>query len=324
MAPTSSGSWPTLSGAPTTRRSRPCSGTWSGRAGSATTPSRHCAPSPGRPQRAPGQARTRAVRPARPPALLRRHAVGAARGAGRWSLLPALETDPTRRAHAVAETLLERHGVVTRGAVMSERVPGGFAAVYKVLSAFEDTGRCRRGYFVDGLGAAQFGTAGAVDRLRTFMRDLTAPRSRQPLALAATDPANPYGAALPGRRQESRAPARAQGRRTGRAGGRRARRSTSSAAARPCSPSPRTRRSWRTAAGARPRVSKGRSAGSPSRRPTAPDPGRRTPTSAAGDRERRLHRDPARPSPEGLSTVPEGDTVSRRRTSSTRASPDRY
>ncbi len=71
-------------------------------------------------------------------------------------------------ARAYAERLLDRHGVVTRGAVMSERVPGGFAAVYKVLSAFEDSGRCRRGYFVAGLGAAQFGTAGAVDRLRTF------------------------------------------------------------------------------------------------------------------------------------------------------------
>ena len=88
--------------------------------------------------------------------------------AGRWALLPALDTDPTRRAHAAAERLLDRHGVVTRGAVQSERTPGGFAAVYKVLSAFEDSGRCRRGYFVDGLGAAQFGTAGAVDRLRTF------------------------------------------------------------------------------------------------------------------------------------------------------------
>ena len=88
--------------------------------------------------------------------------------AGRWALLPTLDTDPTRRAHATAERLLDRHGVVIRGAVVSERSPGGFAAAYKVLSAFEDTGRCRRGYFVDGLGAAQFGTAGAIDRLRTF------------------------------------------------------------------------------------------------------------------------------------------------------------
>jgi len=118
--------------------------------------------------------------------------------AGRWALLPELDDDPTRRAHAAAEGLLERHGVVIRGAVVAERLPGGFAAVYKVLSAFEDSGRCRRGYFVEGLGAAQFGTAGAVDRLRTFATtdDVSASSARTALALAATDPANPYGAAL--------------------------------------------------------------------------------------------------------------------------------
>lgn len=115
---------------------------------------------------------------------------------GRWALLPLVDTDPTRRAHAVAENLLDRHGVVTRGAVVSERVPGGFAAVYRVLSAFEESGRCRRGYFVAGLGAAQFGTAGSVDRLRSFDE---IPPGTEPtaVALAATDPANPYGAALP-------------------------------------------------------------------------------------------------------------------------------
>ena len=82
---------------------------------------------------------------------------------------------------------------------MSERVPGGFAGVYKVLSAFEDSGRCRRGYFVDSLGAAQFGGPGAVDRLRSFSRDVgEAPLDKvRSVALAATDPANPYGAALP-------------------------------------------------------------------------------------------------------------------------------
>jgi len=116
--------------------------------------------------------------------------------AGRWSLLPLIDTDPTRRAHATAENLLERHGVVTRGAATSERVPGGFAGVYRVLSAFEESGRCRRGYFVAGLGAAQFGTAGAIDRLRTFT-DLAPGAEPVALALAATDPANPYGAALP-------------------------------------------------------------------------------------------------------------------------------
>ena len=128
--------------------------------------------------------------------------------AGRWSLLPDLEQDATRRAHASAEGLLERHGVVTRGAVTSERVPGGFAGVYKVLSAFEDSGRCRRGYFIGSLGAAQFGVPGAVDRLRSFSKELAAPpadpwdtgateEKRTAVALAATDPANPYGAALP-------------------------------------------------------------------------------------------------------------------------------
>jgi ATP-dependent Lhr-like helicase len=95
--------------------------------------------------------------------------------------------------------MLERHGVVTRGAVVSERTLGGFAAVYKVLSAFEDSGRCRRGYFVEGLGAAQFGTAGAVDRLRTFAdaRGDSGEQKPQAVTLAATDPANPFGAALP-------------------------------------------------------------------------------------------------------------------------------
>jgi ATP-dependent helicase Lhr and Lhr-like helicase len=119
--------------------------------------------------------------------------------AGRWALLPELEPDVTRRAHASAEALLERHGIVTRGAVTSERVPGGFAGVYKVLSAFEDSGRCRRGYFIASLGAAQFGVPGAVDRLRSFSRDPGAEPGGKPaaVALAATDPANPYGAALP-------------------------------------------------------------------------------------------------------------------------------
>ncbi len=113
--------------------------------------------------------------------------------AGRWWLLPDREPDTTRRGHALAETLLDRYGVVIRGAVMAERTPGGFAAVYPVLKALEETGRCRRGYFVDGLGAAQFALPGAVDRLRaTASSDGT-----RALVLAATDPANPYGAALP-------------------------------------------------------------------------------------------------------------------------------
>ena len=115
--------------------------------------------------------------------------------AGRWSLLPTAETDATRRAYASAEVLLDRYGVVTRGAVASERLPGGFAAVYKVLSGFEESGRCRRGYFVGSLGAAQFATNGAVDRLRSFSADGGRAQVRA-VTLAATDPANPYGAAL--------------------------------------------------------------------------------------------------------------------------------
>ena len=101
------------------------------------------------------------------------------------------------RAHATAEALLDRHGVVTRGAVASEGIPGGFALVYKVLSRFEESGRARRGYFIEGLGAAQFATGATVDRLRSFTREADSTEPPTALALAATDPANPYGAALP-------------------------------------------------------------------------------------------------------------------------------
>lgn len=121
--------------------------------------------------------------------------------AGRWSLLPEREPDPTARAHAQAEILLDRHGVVTRGAVAAERVSGGFAAAYRVLSGFEDAGRVRRGYFVEGLGASQFAGTGAIDRLRADARpagDISASEGGlRTVVLAAADPANPYGAALP-------------------------------------------------------------------------------------------------------------------------------
>ncbi|NEA97489.1 ATP-dependent helicase [Streptomyces sp. SID13726] len=86
--------------------------------------------------------------------------------AGRWSLLPQRDSDPTVRAHALARTLLDRHGVVTRGAVAAEGVEGGFSATYRILSVFEESGQARRGYVVEGLGAAQFAMDGAVDRLR--------------------------------------------------------------------------------------------------------------------------------------------------------------
>ncbi|MFB9660535.1 ATP-dependent helicase [Glycomyces mayteni] len=127
--------------------------------------------------------------------------------AGRWSLLPAPEPDPTVRAHALAHTLLDRHGVVTRGAVAAEGVEGGFAKVYRVLSAFEESGRARRGYVVDGLGAAQFAMEGAVDRLRATANrgDATA------VVLAAADPANAYGAALPWPEADGHKPGRKAG-----------------------------------------------------------------------------------------------------------------
>jgi len=118
--------------------------------------------------------------------------------AGRWSALPGPEPDSTVRAHHQAELLLGRHGVLTRGAVTAEGVPGGFATLYKVLSSFEDAGRCQRGYFVESLGGAQFAVASTVDRLRGCTDDVDAQRpDYRAVVLAAADPANPYGAALP-------------------------------------------------------------------------------------------------------------------------------
>jgi ATP-dependent Lhr-like helicase len=116
---------------------------------------------------------------------------------GRWSTVPARDLDPTRRALVAADTLLDRYGLVTRGSVAGERVAGGFAGVYPVLKAAEESGRARRGYFVDGLGAAQFALPGAVDRLRSQARPDDVREAAPTLVLAATDPANPYGAALP-------------------------------------------------------------------------------------------------------------------------------
>jgi ATP-dependent Lhr-like helicase len=130
-----------------------------------------------------------------------RKAVGPPAAAGRWSLVaPLLEPRPsaTESAHARALQLVERYGVLTRESALGEGVEGGFAGVYPVLKALEERGRIRRGYFVEGLGAAQFAEAGAVDRLR----DLAAAQDRDGSAdddlvvLAATDPAQPYGAAL--------------------------------------------------------------------------------------------------------------------------------
>ncbi|MGH3621422.1 MAG: Lhr family helicase, partial [Sciscionella sp.] len=123
--------------------------------------------------------------------------LGPPTASGRWSLTPPHEPDPTRRAHASAEAFLSRHGVLTRGALDTERVTGGFSAVYKVLRAMEESGQVVRGYVVEGLGAAQFAARGAVDRLRALSRStLQMPSEPTAIVLAAADPAQPYGAAL--------------------------------------------------------------------------------------------------------------------------------
>jgi ATP-dependent Lhr-like helicase len=134
---------------------------------------------------------------------------------GRWSLTEAflragaggIEIGARRRT--LAELLLERYGIVTREQVLAEGIPGGFSILYDALGQLETLGVCRRGYFIEGLGGAQFALPGAVERLRAQRADEQAP----PLVLAATDPAQPYGAALPWpkRDDESRRPQRVAG-----------------------------------------------------------------------------------------------------------------
>ncbi len=145
---------------------------------------------------------------ARRPRMGRLTTLGPPEAAGRWSLVgsglwdgpavAATKASPTERAHQLALALLDRHGVLVRESVMAEGVEGGFSAVYPILRALEEAGRIRRGYFVSGLGAAQFALAGALERLRT-LRDPDGGNGDDSLVhlLAAADPANPYGAALP-------------------------------------------------------------------------------------------------------------------------------
>jgi ATP-dependent Lhr-like helicase len=129
---------------------------------------------------------------------------------GRWSLTEALfRNAPAEgpRLRAQAELMLERYGIVTRETVLAEGVPGGFSSLYGELSNLEILGTARRGYFVEGLGGAQFALAGAVERLRGLPQ-----RDNDYLILAATDPAQPYGAALRWpKRAEGRRPARTPG-----------------------------------------------------------------------------------------------------------------
>jgi ATP-dependent Lhr-like helicase len=137
--------------------------------------------------------------------------LGPPEAAGRWSLVDASVgpgASPTERLHALALALLDRHGVLTREAVAGEGVGGGFAGIYPVLRALEDSGRIRRGYFVDGLGAAQFAQAGALDRLRAVRESVEPGAPQRVHLLAAADPANAYGAALawPRRSDQDRRP----------------------------------------------------------------------------------------------------------------------
>ena len=176
--------------------------------------------------RSPGRPASGSVSRARRPQMGRVVALGPPRAQGRWSLVarpqwedeldskepaavslsaprpgPASASPPgsataaanTAGSVALAEILLERYGVLTRDAVKSEGVPGGFASVYPVLKAMEESGRVRRGYFVTGLGGVQFAAPGAVDRLRSLREPEREPKA---LVLAATDPANPYGTLL--------------------------------------------------------------------------------------------------------------------------------
>src|SRR6185369_5699075 len=151
---------------------------------------------------APLRAKRRYGMPAaerRPRRFSRSRVSGDVATAGRWSPAGRLFAgDTVSGAHdrrALAELLLERQGIVTRDGGRAEGIPGGYGAVYGELKALETVGSCRRGYFVEGLGGAQFALPGAVERLR----ELRPQEDDEPdvLVLAAADPAQPYGAALP-------------------------------------------------------------------------------------------------------------------------------
>ncbi|HWF36002.1 MAG TPA: DEAD/DEAH box helicase [Solirubrobacteraceae bacterium] len=163
--------------------------------------------------RAQAQHRSRTARAGRFAA--RRHSGAAAQVQGRWSLTAPLLADApnvSARRRALAELLLERYGILTREQVRAEGVPGGFSSIYPELSQLETLGIARRGYFVEGLGGAQFALPGAVERLRAQ----TSGDSDAPVVLAAVDPAQPYGAALPWPKRDDdeggrRGPARVPG-----------------------------------------------------------------------------------------------------------------
>jgi ATP-dependent Lhr-like helicase len=140
----------------------------------------------------------------------RRSESASAQVQGRWSLTDPLlraQVDPAARRRAIGELLLERYGILTREQVLAEGIPGGLSSIYSELSQLETLGIARRGYFLEGLGGAQFALPGAVERLRSRPSGDDEP----PLVLSAVDPAQPYGAALPWPRVQARRPARTAG-----------------------------------------------------------------------------------------------------------------
>ena len=143
----------------------------------------------------------------RPRRFSRSRGTAATATQGRWSLTARLFAEPPER-RALAELLLERHGIVTRDGVRAEGIPGGYGAVYAELRVLETLGLCRRGYFVEGLGGAQFALGGAVERLRELREAGEEPEA---VVLAAADPAQPYGAALPWPRRAGSRAARVAG-----------------------------------------------------------------------------------------------------------------
>ena len=130
----------------------------------------------------------------RPRRFSRTRATAATATQGRWSLAERLFAASAPDRRALAELLLERQGIVTRDGVRGEGIAGGYGAVYGELKALETLGLCRRGYFVEGLGGAQFALGGAVERLRELRPQDG--EDAEPLVLAAADPAQPYGAML--------------------------------------------------------------------------------------------------------------------------------
>ena len=224
---------PAAASDPAARSTTSCASGWpaapaSSRTSSSSTPTwartscaRRCGTSPGRGRRpttpsrrsASEAPRRRARR--REPGALRRGASAAAPagrrrsragGRSREDVFRSGAADPEARRRAWAELLLERHGVLTRELVRAEGYPGGFAALYPALSALETLGVARRGYFVEGLGGAQFALPGAVERLRAQEE-----AAETPLVIATADPAQLYGAGLRWPDTEVRPPSRRAG-----------------------------------------------------------------------------------------------------------------